>query len=213
MYLLIADDEENLARALCAIFQAEGYQCDVVYDGKSAFHQLSQGLYDGAILDIMMPEMSGLDVLKELRKNYIELPVLFLSALDDTEDKIKGLDLGANDYVSKPFSSKELLARVRVMLKQNIVEAPIHFQNITLDKKENGLSSEKGNFTLSNTEYELMDLFLKHKDQNISDERIIEKMKIDSKAIRLYVSYLNKKLKVLNASFKIYNEKEYYYIQ
>lgn len=116
MRLLIADDEMNLAQALKAVLNDAGYDCDVCYDGRSAIHLVSQEIYDGLILDIMMPEKNGYEVLSLIRKKKMDIPVLLLSALNEVDDKVQGFDLGANDYLSKPFSTKELIARIKVML-------------------------------------------------------------------------------------------------
>ena len=134
MRLLIADDEENLAYALKAVLEDAGYNCDVCFDGKSAIRLISQEIYDGLILDIMMPEKNGYEVLSIIRKKKIDIPVLLLSALSEVDDKVQGFDLGANDYLSKPFSTKELIARIKVMLKENIVDdSYLQYQDILLN--------------------------------------------------------------------------------
>ncbi len=147
MRLLIADDEENLAHALKAVLEDAGYNCDVCFDGKSAIRLISQEIYDGLILDIMMPEKNGYEVLSLIRKKKMDIPVLLLSALNEVDDKVQGFDLGANDYLSKPFSTKELIARIKVMLKENIVDdSYLQFQDILLNKKEETLATVyKGN--------------------------------------------------------------------
>ena len=128
MRLLIADDEENLAHALKAVLEDAGYNCDVCFDGKSAIRLISQEIYDGLILDIMMPEKNGYEVLSLIRKKKMDIPVLLLSALNEVDDKVQGFDLGANDYLSKPFSTKELIARIKVMLKENIVATSVQVE-------------------------------------------------------------------------------------
>ncbi len=118
MRLLIADDEMNLAKALRAVLEDEGHNCGVCFDGNSAIRLISQEIYDGLILDIMIPEKNGYEVLNQIRKQKDDIPVLLLSALNKVDDKVTGFDLDANDYLSKPFSTKELIARVKMMLKK-----------------------------------------------------------------------------------------------
>lgn len=137
MRLLIADDEINLAKALRAVLEDEGYNCGVCFDGNSAIRLISQEIYDGLILDIMIPEKNGYEVLNQIRKQKDDIPVLLLSALNEMDDKVTGFDLDANDYLSKPFSTKELIARVKMMLKENTIdESYLQYQDILLDKKE-----------------------------------------------------------------------------
>ena len=157
MRLLIADDEVNLARALQAVLEDAGYDCDVCYDGNSAIHLVSKEMYDGLILDIMMPEKNGYEVLSSIRKNKMGISVLLLSALNEVDDKITGFDLGANDYLSKPFSTKELIARVKVMLKENVVDDTyLQFQDILLNKKEETLACKNTKYQLSKYECEIL---------------------------------------------------------
>lgn len=118
MRLLIADDEINLAKALRAVLEDEGYNCGVCFDGNNAIRLIFQEIYDGLILDIMIPEKNGYEVLNQICKQKDDIPVLLLSALNKVDDKVTGFDLGANDYLSKPFSTKELIARVKMMLKK-----------------------------------------------------------------------------------------------
>ena len=120
MRLLVADDEVNLAKALQAVLEDAGYNCDVCFDGNSAIRLISQEIYDGLILDIMMLEKNGYEVLNQICKQKNDILVLLLSALNEVDNKVTVFDLGANDYLSKPFSTKELIARVKVMLKENV---------------------------------------------------------------------------------------------
>lgn len=137
MRLLIADDEINLAKALRAVLEDEGYNCGVCFDGNNAIRLIFQEIYDGLILDIMIPEKNGYEVLNQIRKQKDDIPVLLLSALNEVDDKVTGFDLDANDYLSKPFSTKELIARVKMMLKENTIdESYLQYQDILLDRKE-----------------------------------------------------------------------------
>ena len=124
MRLLFAEDEKELSGALTVILRHNGYDIDPVYDGAEALSRLQQGGYDAAILDIMMPKMDGLSVLRNIRSQGMQLPVLLLTAKSEVEDKVEGLDAGANDYLAKPFAAKELLARIRAMLRSAGVSQP-----------------------------------------------------------------------------------------
>lgn len=135
MRLLVADDEVNLAKALQAVLEDAGYNCDVCFDGNSAIRLISQEIYDGLILDIMMLEKNGYEVLNQICKQKNDILVLLLSALNEVDNKVTGFDLGANDYLSKPFSTKELIARVKVMLKENVIDdSYLQYQDILLNK-------------------------------------------------------------------------------
>ena len=194
MRLLIADDEENLAYALKAVLEDAGYNCDVCFDGKSAIRLISQEIYDGLILDIMMPEKNGYEVLSIIRKKKIDIPVLLLSALSEVDDKVQGFDLGANDYLSKPFSTKELIARIKVMLKENIVDdSYLQFQDILLNKKEETLSCKNIKYQLSKYECSILSLLIRSELNRVPVWLVIEKVwqnkvDVDAKTVSLYVS-------------------------
>lgn len=214
MRILIVDDETNLANALKAVLTDAGYVCDVCFDGKTALEKIFEEVYDGVILDIMLPEKNGYEVLQEIRKRKFDIPVLMLSALSEVEDTVRGLDLGANDYMSKPFSTKELLARIRVMLKQNYVQdSYFQFKDILLSNKEETISCKNMQFQLSKKECALLSLLIQSKDQSIPSWRILEKVwnnavDVDENTIQLYVSYLNRKLKALQSNVYIKMEEE-----
>ena len=208
MRILIVDDEINLAKALKAVLMDAGYACDVCYDGRTAIEKILKDVYDGIILDIMLPKKNGYEVLQDIRKSHLDVPVLILSALSEVEDTVLGLDLGANDYMSKPFSTKELLARMRVMLKQNNVE-DIYFQykDILLSKKEDTISCKNMQLQLSKKESAFLSLLIQSQNQEIPLWRILEKVwnnvvDVDENTIQLYISYLNRKLKALQS--KVY---------
>lgn len=215
MRLLIADDEINLARALQAVLLDAGYDCDVCYDGKNAIDLISQEIYDGLILDIMMPEKNGYEVLSLIRKQKKDIPVLLLSALSEVDDKIKGFDLGANDHLSKPFSTKELIARVKVMLKENMVDdSYLQYQDILLNKKEETLACKNIKYQLSTYEYSLLAMLIKMESHASPVWLVLERVwqnrvDVNNKTVSLYVSYLNRKLKALQScvSIQIHEEK------
>lgn len=206
MRLLIADDEINLAMALKSILEDAGYECDVCTDGESVLEKVYKDVYDGLILDIMMPKTNGYEVLVKIRQQKIDIPVLLLSALSDVDDKVTGLDLGANDYMAKPFSAKELLARIRVMLKQNTVDdSYLQYEDILLNKKEETLSCKNIKYQLSKYEYSLLSFLMKSENHTVPLWRVLEKIwnnavDVNEKTIELYVSYLNRKLKALQSS-------------
>ena len=205
MRLLIADDEENLAYALKAVLEDAGYNCDVCFDGKSAIRLISQEIYDGLILDIMMPEKNGYEVLSIIRNKKIDIPILLLSALNEVNDKVQGFDLGANDYLSKPFSTKELIARIKVMLKENIVDdSYLQYQDILLNKKEETLSCKNIKYQLSKYECSILSLLIRSELNRVPVWLVIEKVwqnkvDVDVKTVSLYVSYVNRKLKALDS--------------
>ncbi len=210
MRLLIADDEMNLAQALKAVLNDAGYDCDVCYDGRSAIHLVSQEIYDGLILDIMMPEKNGYEVLSLIRKKKMDIPVLLLSALNEVDDKVQGFDLGANDYLSKPFSTKELIARIKVMLKENIVDdSYLQYQDILLNKKEETLACKNTKYQLSKYEYSILSLLIRNELNTVPIWLVIEKVwdnrvDVNQNTVSLYVSYLNRKLLALQS--KVYIE-------
>lgn len=214
MRLLIADDEENLAYALKAVLEDAGYNCDVCFDGKSAIRLISQEIYDGLILDIMIPEKNGYEVLSIIRKKKIDIPVLLLSALSEVDDKVQGFDLGANDYLSKPFSTKELIARIKVMLKENIVDdSYLQFQDILLNKKEETLSCKNIKYQLSKYECSILSLLIRSELNRVPVWLVIEKVwqnkvDVDVKTVSLYVSYVNRKLKALDSKAYIKFDEE-----
>ena len=214
MRLLIADDEENLAQALKAVLEDAGYNCDVCFDGNSAIHLVSQEMYDGLILDIMMPEKNGYEVLSIIRKKKIDIPVLLLSALSEVDDKVRGFDLGANDYLSKPFSTKELIARIKVMLKENIVDdSYLQYQDILLNKKEEALSCKNIKYQLSKYECSILSLLIRSELNRVPVWLVIEKVwnnRVDvyKNTVSLYVSYLNRKLLALQSKVYIENDEE-----
>lgn len=210
MRLLLAEDEQRLSRALVAILERNHYSVDAVFDGEAASEYLSAENYDGIILDIMMPKKDGITVLKELRSQGNQVPVLLLTAKSEIDDRVQGLDAGANDYLPKPFDSRELLARIRAMTRVNSVQASsvLEFGNITLDQTTFVLSSPTGNFRLANKEFQMLEMLMSNPHMLISSERFLEKIwGYDSDAeinvVWVYLSYLRKKLASLKANVQI----------
>lgn len=209
MKLLFAEDERSLSRAITHILEKNCYSVDAVYDGQAALEYLENGDYDGVILDIMMPKVDGITVLRELRSKGNHVPVLMLTAKAEIDDKVLGLDTGANDYLTKPFDTKELLARIRAMTRGNrAVDATLNYGNITLNRTNFELSSPTGSFRLANKEYQMMELLMANAGQLISSDQFLEKIwgldsDVESSVVWVYISYLRKKLTALNANVSI----------
>lgn len=209
MKLLFAEDERSLSRAITHILEKNCYSVDAVYDGQTALDYLENGEYDGVILDIMMPKVDGITVLRELRSKGNHVPVLMLTAKAEIDDKVLGLDTGANDYLTKPFDTKELLARIRAMTRGNrAVDAILNYGNITLNRTNFELSSPTGSFRLANKEYQMMELLMANAGQLISSDQFLEKIwgidsDVESSVVWVYISYLRKKLSALNANVSI----------
>ena len=210
MRLLLAEDEKALSKALVTILERNNYSVDAVYDGRSALEYLEAGDYDGAILDIMMPQMDGLTVLKKIRQQGKLTPVLLLTAKAEVDDKVEGLDAGANDYLATPFHSRELLARIRAMTRIQTVQTDSRLTvgNVTLDRAAFEVSTYAGSFRLANKEFQMLELMMTNPRQLISSERFFEKIwGFDSDAqmnvVWVYISYLRKKLTALHADIYI----------
>ena len=205
MRLLFAEDEKSLSRAITAILKKNHYEVDAVYDGEEALAYLECGTYDGAILDIMMPKKDGLTVLKEIRRQGINTPVLMLTAKAEIDDRVLGLDSGANDYLTKPFAAPELLARIRAMTRTQMTQntSSLSFGNLSLNQTSFELSSPSGSYQLTNKEFQLLELLMANPGQVISSDRLFEKIWGYESVIWVYISYLRKKLTALNASVRI----------
>lgn len=210
MRLLLAEDEKSLSRALVTILGKSHYTVDAVYDGEEALKYLETGNYDGAILDIMMPKMDGLTVLKHLRQRGNLMPVLLLTAKSEIDDKVEGLDLGANDYLTKPFATKELLARIRAMMRTQTSQSDsiLRAGDLSLNRATFELSSGSGSFRLANKEFQMMEMLMCNPGHLISKERFMEKIwGFDSDAeisvVWVYISYLRKKLSALQSKTEI----------
>ena len=210
MRLLLAEDEKELSDALVAILKHNNYSVDAVYNGEDALAYLEADNYDGAILDIMMPKMDGLTVLKKIRAEGNAVPVLILTAKSEVDDKVLGLDCGADDYLSKPFAAKELLARIRAVTrrKTEAVNSLLKVGNLTLDCTTFELSSPTDSCRLPNKEFQIMELLAANSRQIISTDRFMEKVwgydsEADVGVVWVYISYLRKKLVSLNANVKI----------
>ncbi|MCR5586679.1 MAG: response regulator transcription factor, partial [Lachnospiraceae bacterium] len=171
MRLLLAEDEKELSRALVAVLNHEGYDVDPVYDGEEAVEKGRNGIYDCMILDIMMPKKDGVSALKEMRAAGNVTPALFLTAKSEVDDRVVGLDAGADDYIAKPFAMKELVARIRSLTRRAGSYTPkeIKFGSVTLDTEEQAIYSENS-IRLAKKESRLMELFMLNADKELSTE-------------------------------------------
>lgn len=210
MRILIAEDEVTIARALKVMLERNKYAVDVVHNGKDALDYIQAASYDALVLDIMMPGMDGLTVLREARALGITTPALFLTAKAEVEDRVTGLDAGADDYLPKPFDASEFLARVRALTRRSGAYTPsrLTLGNTSLDCGTYQLLTPYGETRLNNKEFQLMELFLRHPRQVFSSEHLMEKVwGLDAEAemdvVWTYIGFLRKKLKTLQADIEI----------
>lgn len=210
MKLLFAEDEVSMAEAVTDILTYHNYMVDTVYDGADALDYARAEKYDGIILDIMMPKKSGLKVLKTLREEGCRTPIMLLTAKAEVEDRIAGLDMGADDYLPKPFVMGELLSRVRAMLRRREQFTPdiITCGNISLNMQSYELKGPGGSVTLPKIEYRLMELLMLNRGIYLSTEDILVKVwgyesDAESGAVWVYISYLRKRLSSVGANAEI----------
>lgn len=207
MRILLAEDERSLSRAVIALLEKN----NSVDDGQEALEYLEAGNYDALILDLMMPKMDGLTVLRTLREQGNPIPVLILTAKSEVDDKVLWLDTGANDYLTKPFSTQELMARIRAMTRSQTggqVTSRLTFGNITLDQATFELSSPAGSFRLANKEFQMMEMLMRNPRQIIPTERFLERIwgydsEVELSVVWVYISYLRKKLSALRSNIQI----------
>ena len=211
MRLLLAEDEKELSNALTAVLKHNNYSVDAVYNGTDALSYASADNYDGLILDIMMPGMTGLEELREIRRKGNRVPVLLLTAKSELEDKVTGLDAGADDYLTKPFAMSELLARVRAMTRRYADAVPsdeLSFGDIRLSRSSFELTGPKGSVRLGNKEFQLLEYMMQNPNMLISTERFMEKIwGYDSDAeinvVWVYISYVRKRLAATGSAVTI----------
>ncbi|PJN58518.1 Response regulator ArlR [Paenibacillus sp. GM1FR] len=211
MRILIAEDEVHLAEAVSQILKKNNYSVDMVHDGRSGLDYAQSGIYDLLLLDIMMPEMDGITVLKKLRSEGNHTPVILLTAKGELSDKVTGLDYGADDYIAKPFATEELLARIRAALRRKgevIPEDGLKFGDIELNTTQLKLSVQGKEIKLNLKENELLELLIARKQAITSKEQIIEKLwgfdsEVEYNNVEVYISFLRKKLTFLNSAVRI----------
>ena len=207
MKLLYAEDERAMSEAVTDVLSYHKYSVDAVYDGADALYYAENEKYDGIILDIMMPKMSGLEVLRELRQKGVNTPVLLLTAKGELEDRIEGLDLGADDYLPKPFAMGELLARVRAMLRRREEFTPdiLRVGDLALSRQSYELSCGAQKALLPKLEYQLMELLMLNRGIYLSTEDLLVKVwgydtEADLGVVWVYISYLRKRLSALGST-------------
>ena len=210
MRLLLAEDERELSKALCAVLKHNNYSVDAVYDGQDAFDYGLDENYDAIILDLMMPKKNGLEVLKELRRNGISTPVMILTAKSEVDDKISGLDSGADDYMTKPFDMREFLARVRALTRRMAEFSPnlLSFSDISLNRESFELTCKGESIRLGNKEFQMLEMLMTNPSRLISTEQFMERIwgyetEAEINVVWVYISYLRKKLNNLRANVEI----------
>lgn len=210
MRILLVEDERELSNALVAILTRSNYSVDPVYDGEDALYYLETENYDALILDIMIPKIDGIEVLKRIRKEGNKIPVIMLTAKSEIDDRVVGLDSGADDYLTKPFASKELLARLRALTRrgEQLTENIVKVGNISLNRSSFELFSDSGSFRLANKEYQMIEMLMVNQNQLIPTEKFMERIwGYDSEAeinvVWVHISFLRKKLQQLNANIQI----------
>ena len=214
MRILIVEDEINIADGLQTVLRKEGYDTDAVYDGLSGLDYIMSGIYDLILLDIMLPKMNGLEVLKKAREEGIAAPILLLTAKSQIDDVIKGLDVGADDYITKPFDSGELLARIRARVRvgRTSVDNKISVGDIWIDGLTMKLGGKEKTVKLGNKEYQLIEYLMLNKGQILARDMLISKVwgpdeESDYNSLEVYISFLRKKMKFVNSSTKIVTTK------
>lgn len=214
MKLLYAEDEPSLSEAVADILIYHKYIVDAVYNGQDAFDYALSGDYDGIILDIMMPKMDGIEVLSALRKNGCKTPILLLTAKTQVDDRIRGLDAGADDYLPKPFDMGELLARVRAMLRRREDFHPdlLSFGDLTLNIQSGTLSCGNTDFVLPKQEYRLMEQLMMNHKIFLSTEELLTRAwgydaETDINSVWLYISYLRKRFIAMGSTVEIVSKR------
>lgn len=210
MRILIAEDDSRLLKSLVHIFELNNYAVDGVDNGSDAFCYALSGEYDGLVLDIMMPGMDGITLIKELRKKGITTPALFLTAKNEVEQKIEGLDAGADDYLPKPFSTGELLARVRAMLrrKDNFMPDLLTFGDLSLNRSTYELVANGKRQSLSGKEFQVMEMLMQNPSAIVTAEQLITHIwgwdtNVDTSVVWVHISNIRKKLDLLCTSIAI----------
>lgn len=213
MKVLFAEDTRDLNRAVCAVLEHEGYEVDPVFDGEEALEHIRSNGYDAIVLDIMMPKVDGMQVLQELRGDNIVTPVLLLTAKSEVDDRVNGLDAGADDYLTKPFAMKELLARLRAMTRRRTQYSggDLQYADLLLREANFELSCENA-VRLSIKEYELLRTLIMNAGRPLDTDYLLEHIWEDepeavSDTVWLYISYLNRKLEAVACKVRIDGER------
>ena len=210
MNILLVDDEKQLTDALAVILKQHKYSVDCAKDGEEGLDYINSGIYDLVILDVMMPKIDGFALLKIIRQKNIDVPVLMLSAKSEISDKIDGLNLGADDYIAKPFNVDELLARIKALLrrKEKFTGNVLSFNDISLDRDSYELIKGERRIALGKKEFQILEMLMLHNGKSIEKERFVEKIwgfdtDAEYNTIEVYVSFLRKKLLAVGANTEI----------
>ena len=211
MRILIVEDEKDLAMVLSELLSMEGYYTDTAFDGEEGLDNALSGIYDLIILDVMLPKMDGFQVLSEIRKNSLNVPVLMLTARSQIEDKVTGLDNGADDYLTKPFDTKELLARIRALSRRRektFVDDSDRFADVTLDKTTHEIMKDGQKVKLTKKEYDILDILISNYGKVVTKETFVTKIwgydtDVEYNSIEVYISFLRKKLSAVNSEICI----------
>ena len=211
MRLLIAEDERDLAEALTVFFEKSKFSVDTVFDGRDAYDYGSGGDYDAVILDVMMPKMDGIEVLRRLRADGVKTPIMMLTAKAEKDDRITGFDSGADDYLPKPFAPDELLSRVRAMLRrrEDFTPTVISFGDLKLNISSGLLSCGTNSVRLSGREFQVMEMFMRRPNTVLSADLIMERVwgwdsEAEINVVWVHISNLRKKLKSVGSAVSIY---------
>ncbi len=210
MNVLVVDDERRLADSICEILRSQKYTCDAVYDGSEAIEYAVSGIYDVILLDIMLPIKNGFEVLKELRSKKINTPILLLTARDEISDKVKGLDFGADDYLTKPFSREELLARIRALSRRmgELILDTLTYHDLVLDLNSYTLCCKDKSIRVGHKEFEILKMLLANPTQVFSKDDLISKVwgylsDAEDNNVEVYISFIRKKLQFLKSEVRI----------
>jgi len=209
MRILIIEDEFNLADAICSRLEKEKYNCDIACDGKQGLDYALSNAYDLIVLDIMLPSMNGVDILKQLREDNVESKVIMLTAKTMLDDKLECFSLGADDYLTKPFHMDELIARVNIKLRKDIKDdSIIEIGNTKLNIKTSTLSTDKDSIDIVGKEFQLLEYLMKNNGQVISKDMIINKIwgidnEYESNNLEVYLTFIRRKLKLIESNINI----------
>ena len=207
--ILLCEDDESLGMLLREYLQAKGYDAELCLDGEAGYKAFMKSHFDLCVLDVMMPKKDGFAVVKEVRAKGNHIPILILTARSEIDDKVLGLDSGADDYLTKPFVIKEFLARLRALLRRNgEVKEAYHIGNISLDHETFSLTGPSGTVRLTNTEYKMMEYLIANRGSVLSTERLLENVwdydsEVEINVVWAYISALRKKLEGVGADYNI----------
>jgi DNA-binding response OmpR family regulator len=202
MYILVVEDERRLAQLVRRVLEEEGHTVDVAYDGEEGLQMALDGTHDVVVLDIMLPQMDGIEVCRSLRRNRVDTPVLLLTALDGVDDRVRGLDAGADDYLAKPFAFQELLARIRALSRRRVQPRDpqeLKVEDLTLDLRRRRAQRNGTTIELSPKEFSLLEFLMRNQGRVVTRMQILDHLwgydfATDSNLVDVYVAYLRRKV-------------------